>query len=89
MFGSKSLSVCLIFTLVFVFVKTALDKIEEIADSIDFICDAAEKDNDDIIAEISSSGTIGILLQVCNNSFTLNTYLSYRSNNQILIVTLF
>ena len=42
-----------------------MDKIEEIADSIDFVCDAAEKDSDEINSEISTSGTVGILLQVC------------------------
>eukprot|EP00026_Physarum_polycephalum_P006224 Phypoly_transcript_06266.p1 GENE.Phypoly_transcript_06266~~Phypoly_transcript_06266.p1 ORF type:complete len:583 (+),score=101.90 Phypoly_transcript_06266:57-1805(+) len=45
-------------------ITAALDKIEEIADNIDFICDAAEKDNDEITADIVNIGTIGVLLQM-------------------------
>lgn len=44
--------------------QTALEKIEELADSIDAICDAAEKDTEEAISEISNSGTIPTLLQV-------------------------
>lgn len=43
--------------------QTAVE-IEAVADAIDMICDAAEKENEEIILEISNTATLATLLQV-------------------------